>query len=70
MRIQTRGLYYDFSVALMSRAFADHNMGSAKPKETSRGGADQSRVRVYGSRQVFHQIWLEENAHASDVNPK
>jgi hypothetical protein len=33
MRLQTRGLHYEFSVALMSRAFADHNTGGAKTKE-------------------------------------
>jgi hypothetical protein len=63
-------MHHEFSVALVSRAFADHNPRGSKTKKTSRGGADQSRVRVYGPLQVFHQIWLEKNAQASDVNPK
>jgi hypothetical protein len=67
MRLQTRGLHYEFSVALMSRAFADHNTGGAKTKEGSCRRSDKSGACVYGSRQIFHQIWFEKNRPAQHL---
>ena len=67
MRRQTRGLHYEFSVALMSRAFADHHTGGAKTKKGSCGCADKSRARVHGSRLVIHLIWFEENCLAKHL---
>jgi hypothetical protein len=51
----------------MSRAFADHNTGGAQTKEGPCRRSDKSGACVYGSRQIFHQIWLEENRLAKNV---
>jgi hypothetical protein len=51
----------------MSRAFADHNTGGAETKERSCRRSDKSCARVYGSRQIFHEVWLEENRLAKNV---
>jgi hypothetical protein len=61
MRLETCRLHYEFRVALMSRALANHNPRCAKTEETSRRSANQSRVRVHGTRQVFYQVWFYEN---------
>ena len=49
---------YEFRVTLMSRALANHNPRCTKTEETSRRGANQSRVRVHRTRQVFYQVWF------------
>jgi hypothetical protein len=54
MRLETCRLHYEFGVALMSGALANHNPHGAKTEETSRRGADQCRVRVHRTRQVFY----------------
>src|SRR5579862_8021309 len=58
MRLETCRLHYEFRVALMSGALADHNSRGAKTEETPRRGANQSRVRVHRTRQVFYQVWF------------
>jgi hypothetical protein len=64
---ETRSLHYEFRVALMSRALTDHNPCGSKSQETSRRGADQSRIRVHGIWQVFHQIWFKKNRPSQHV---
>ena len=53
-QLETCRLHYEFGVALMSGAIANHNSRGAKTEETSRRSADQCRVRVHRTRQVFY----------------
>jgi hypothetical protein len=51
----------------MAWTLSDHDSGRAQTKEAAGGGSNDVRVRVYRTRQIFHQIWFEENRLASHV---
>ena len=70
MRPQACRMHHKFSIALMSRAFADHDTSGPETKEGSCRRSDKSCVRVYGSRQIFHQIWFEKNRPAQHIYPE
>jgi hypothetical protein len=70
MGLETRRLHYEFRVSLMTGALTDYNPFCAKMKETSRRGSDQSRVRVHGTGQVFHQIWFQKDASPQNLYPE
>jgi hypothetical protein len=70
MPLQTCRLHHKFSIALMTRAFADHNASSAETKERSCRRSDKSCVCVYGSRQTLDQIWFEKNRPAQHLWPE
>ena len=67
MGFQVRGLHHKLGVALMAWTLSDHDPGRAQTKEAAGGRSDNVRVRVYRTRQILHQIWLEENPPASHV---
>jgi hypothetical protein len=67
MRFQACGLNYEFGVTLMARTLADNDPSRAQAKKTASGRSDNVPVRIYRTRQVFHQIWLKENPPASHV---
>ena len=49
---------HEFRAALMPRALANHSPRGAKTEEASHRGANQSRVRVHGTLQIFYQVWF------------
>ena len=67
MRFQAGSLRYEFSVTLVARTLTDYDPDGAKTKETAGRRSDNSRVRVYRTRQVFHKVRFEENGLARHV---
>jgi hypothetical protein len=55
----------------MARALSNDNPTGAEPKKACSGGSYQFWIRVHGrTGQVLHQIRLQKNIPAADIQPE